>query len=87
MQAFLSGAGPAAIGAIIGSALLLALSLTHLWQIPILALAALWLLVFKRGVVSALLGAGSLGVLAPNPAAAGDTRIARDVPASAEHAA
>jgi chromate transporter len=64
VQGFLAGAGPAAIGAILGSALLLALSITHLWQIPILALAAAWLLAFKRGVVSALLGAAGLGVLA-----------------------
>jgi chromate transporter len=29
-----------------------------------LALAALWVLVFKKGVVPALLGAGGLGVVA-----------------------
>ena len=63
-RSFLSGAGPAAIGAILGSAVLLATSLTHLWQIPILALTAIWLLALKRGVVPALLGAAALGVLA-----------------------
>ena len=62
-QAFLSGAGPAAIGAILGSSLLLARSLTDVWQIPVLALALLWLLVLRRGVVSALLGAAAIGVV------------------------
>ncbi len=64
VQGFLAGAGPAAIGAIFGSALLLGLSLSHLWQLPVLALAAVWLLVLRRGVVSALLGAAALGILA-----------------------
>jgi chromate transporter len=64
VQAFLAGAGPAAIGAIGGSAVLLGLSLTQWWQVGVLALAALWLLALRRGVVSALLGAGALGVLA-----------------------
>ena len=64
VQAFLAGAGPAAIGAIGGSAVVLGWSLTHLWQVPVLALAALWLLALRRGVVSALIGAACLGVIA-----------------------
>ena len=64
VQTFLSGAGPAAIGAILGAALLLGLSVAHLWQVPILILAAGWLLALRRGVVSALLGAAVLGVIA-----------------------
>ncbi|UGT42835.1 chromate efflux transporter [Nocardia yamanashiensis] len=64
VQAFLSGAGPAVIGAIIGSAIPLALALRHGWQFAVLAAAAIWLLAARRGVVSALLGAGGLGVLA-----------------------
>jgi chromate transporter len=64
VRAFLSGAAPAAIGAILGSALLLGLSVAHLWQIPVLAAAMLWLLVLRRGVVSALLGAGLAGTAA-----------------------
>jgi chromate transporter len=64
VQAFLTGAGPAAIGAIAGSAILLASALTHLWQIPVLAAAALWLLAARRGVVTALLGAGVIGLIA-----------------------
>lgn len=64
VQGFLTGAGPAAIGAILGSAVLLGLSLQHRWQIPVLLLAAGWLLGLRRGVVSCLLAAGALGILA-----------------------
>jgi chromate transporter len=64
VQAFLTGAGPAAIGAIAGAAVPLALALAHLWQLGLLALAVIWLLGLRRGVVSAILGAAGLGVLA-----------------------
>ena len=64
VQAFLTGAGPAVIGAIAGSAIPLGLALAHLWQLPLLGLAALWLLVMRRSVVIAIVGAGLLGVLA-----------------------
>jgi chromate transporter len=64
VQAFLTGAGPAAIGAIAGAALPLALALAHLWQFGVLALAAAWLLGVRRGVVSAIVGAAGLGMLA-----------------------
>jgi chromate transporter len=63
-DAFLTGAGPAAIGAIAGSAVLLGLAISHGWQIGVLVLAAGWLLLLRRGVVSALLGAGALGLVA-----------------------
>ncbi|WP_233533335.1 chromate transporter [Kitasatospora sp. SolWspMP-SS2h] len=63
-QDFLTGAGPAVIGAIAGSALPLALALGRPWQYAVLVLAALWLLVLRRGVVPCLLGAAGLGVLA-----------------------
>jgi chromate transporter len=63
VQAFLSGAGPAAIGAIAGSAVTLALGLHQLWQYAVLAGAAVWLLGLRRGVVSALLGAAAVGVV------------------------
>jgi chromate transporter len=62
VQAFLDGAGPAAIGAIAGSAIPLGLAIGHLWQLAVLAIAALWLLALRRGVVGALLGAAVLGV-------------------------
>ena len=61
IQAFLTGAGPAAIGAIGGSAIPLAAALHHPWQFGILAAAAGWLLLARRGVVSALIAAGVLG--------------------------
>jgi chromate transporter len=64
IQSFLTGAGPAVIGAIAGSAIPLALALAHLWQLAVLGPAALWLLALRRGVVVAIVGAGLLGVLA-----------------------
>jgi chromate transporter len=60
---FLAGAGPAVVGAIAGSSIPLGLALGHAWQIPVLAGAALWLLVARRGVVSCLLVAGVVGAL------------------------
>jgi chromate transporter len=63
-QAFLTGAGPAAIGGIAGAAVPLAMSLTHLWQAGILALAVLVLFATGRGVVAVLLGAAAVGVVA-----------------------
>jgi chromate transporter len=64
VQAFLTGAGPAAIGAIVGATIPLGLALAHLWQIAVLALAVTWLLGLRRGVVAAVAGAGALGVIA-----------------------
>jgi len=64
VQGFLDGAGPAAIGGIAGASVPLGLALGHAWQVAVLALAAVWLLVARRGVVSALSGAAGLGVLA-----------------------
>jgi len=61
-RAFLDGAGPAAIGAILGAAILLAGALQEVWQFAILAAAAIALLVLKRGIVETLLAAGVLGV-------------------------
>ena len=63
-RAFLDGAGPAAIGAILGAAILLAGALQEAWQFAILAAAALVLLILKRGVVETLLAAGLIGVVA-----------------------
>jgi len=63
-QSFLTGAGAGAIGAIAGSSILLGLGIGHLWQIAVLALAAVWLLVLRRGVVPALIGSAALGILA-----------------------
>ena len=63
VESFLTGAGPAVIGAIAGSAIPLGLSFGHLWQIPVLAGALVWLLVLRRGVVTSLLIAGAIGVV------------------------
>jgi chromate transporter len=64
IQAFLTGAGPAAIGAIAGSAIPLGLALSHLWQAGLLAGAFVWLVLLRRNVVIGLLGAGVVGVVA-----------------------
>src|SRR5207302_10782250 len=64
VQAFLGGAGPAAIGAIAGAAVPLGLALDQRWQLALLAAAAVWLLALRRGVVGALVGAGVLGAAA-----------------------
>jgi chromate transporter len=64
ISAFLTGAGAAVIGAIAGSAIPLGCELSHMWQVGILGLAAIWLLALRRGVVVALLAAGVLGVIA-----------------------
>jgi chromate transporter len=63
IQSFLTGAGPAVIGAIAGSAIPLGLSFERLWQVPVLAGAVLWLFAVQRGVVSGLLIAGVVGVV------------------------
>ncbi|MFI5908603.1 chromate efflux transporter [Dactylosporangium sp. NPDC051541] len=63
VRAFLDGAGPAAIGAILGSAIPLALALTQLWQFAVLAGAAVLLLALRRGPVLTLLTAAAAGVV------------------------
>jgi len=63
-RTFLDGAGPAAIGAILGAAILLAGALQETWQFAVLAAAAVALLLLKRGVVETLLVAGAAGVAA-----------------------
>jgi chromate transporter len=62
-RAFLDGAGPAAIGAILGSAIPLARALEENWQFGVLAGAAILLLVLRRGVVLTLLLAGATGTI------------------------
>ena len=63
VQDFLTGAGPAVIGAIAGAAISLGLAFQHLWQIPVLAGGLVWLLVLRRGVVSGLLLGAAVGAL------------------------
>jgi chromate transporter len=62
-QSFLDGAGPAAIGAILGSAITLARALSQPWQYAVLAGAAVLLLGLRRGVVLTLLAAGAVGLM------------------------
>jgi chromate transporter len=63
VRAFLDGAGPAAIGAIIGVAIPLALALQEAWQFGVLAAAAVLLLALRRGVVATLLLAAVIGLV------------------------
>ncbi|HSD78679.1 MAG TPA: chromate efflux transporter [Solirubrobacteraceae bacterium] len=63
-RAFLDGAGPAAIGAIVGVAVPLAAALGEPWQYAVLAAGAVMLLVLRRGVVPTLLLAAAAGALA-----------------------
>jgi chromate transporter len=62
-KAFLGGAGPAAIGAIFGTAVPLARALDQPWQYGVLAGAAVLLFVLRRGVVVTLLLAALAGLL------------------------
>ena len=62
VQAFLTGAGPAAIGAIAGSAIPLGLALSQLWQVGVLAAALIWMLALRRNVVVGLIAAALIGV-------------------------
>ena len=61
-QSFLDGAGPAAIGAILGASVLLARALSVPWQFAVLGGAAVLLLVLRRGVVLTLLSAAAVGL-------------------------
>jgi chromate transporter len=63
-RAFLDGAGPAVIGAILGAAVPLAGALSEPWQAGLLAAAALAVLVARRGIVETLLAAACTGVIA-----------------------
>src|SRR5271157_586479 len=60
-QSFLGGAGPAAIGAIAGASIPLALAITHLWQLAILAGSLVAIVGLRRNVVLTLLAAGVIG--------------------------
>ncbi len=62
-QSFLDGAGPAAIGAILGAAIPLTTALSQTWQFLVLAAAAAALLIARRGIVSTLLTAGVAGAI------------------------
>lgn len=63
LRAFLDGAGPAAIGAILGAAVPLALAIAQPWQVVVLLAAFAALFVARAGVVATLVGAGVVGAL------------------------
>jgi chromate transporter len=63
VRSFLDGAGPAAIGAIAGAAIPLALALTETWQYVLLAAAAIALVALRRSIPLTLVGAGLAGAL------------------------
>jgi chromate transporter len=62
-RAFLEGAGPAAIGAILGAAVPLAGALSEPWQYGVLAAAMLALVVLRQSVVIVLLAAAGIGLV------------------------
>ncbi len=62
-QSFLSGAGPAAIGAIAGAAIPLALAISHVWQGIVLAGAFVVIVGLRRNVVLTLVAAGVIGAV------------------------
>jgi chromate transporter len=63
IQSFLTGAGPAAVGAIAGAAVPLAVGIGQAWQVAVLAAAAVWMIGLRRSVVIGLLAAGLVGVI------------------------
>jgi chromate transporter len=62
-RAFLDGAGPAAVGAILGATIPLTVALSESWQFVVLAAGIASLLALRRGVVLTLLGAGLVGTI------------------------
>ena len=62
-QSFLGGAGPAAIGAIAGASIPLALGIAHVWQVAILAGSLVVIVGLRRSVVLTLVGAGLIGAV------------------------
>jgi chromate transporter len=62
-RAFLAGGGPAALGAILGSTVPLAMGLSETWQWVVLVVASALLLSRRLGLVPVLVGAGVVGVV------------------------
>jgi chromate transporter len=62
-RAFLDGAGPAAVGAVLGAAVVLAGGISEAWQAALLAAAALTLLTRRVGTVPVLLAAAVVGTV------------------------
>jgi chromate transporter len=62
-QSFLGGAGPAAVGAIAGAAIPLALAISEAWQVVILVGAFAAIVALRRSVVLTLMAAGVVGAI------------------------
>ncbi len=62
-RAFLDGAGPAAIGAILGAAITLATALQQGWQFALMALAAVAILLLGRSFLATLLASAGVGIM------------------------
>ncbi len=62
-QSFLGGAGPAAIGAIAGASIPLALAIAHVWQVAVLGGALVAIVALRRSVVLTLVTAGVIGAV------------------------
>lgn len=63
-RAFLDGAGPAAVGAILGASVALLDGLAEPWQLAVLAFAAIGLFATRIGAVAVLVAAGCAGAVA-----------------------
>ncbi len=63
VQAFLTGAGATAIGAIAGSAIPLGMELQQWWQVVVLVVAGVWLLALRKRLVLCLLTMGVVGAV------------------------
>ena len=63
VRSFIDGAGPVAIGLIIGSAFLLGRQFSQMWQYGLLAVALGAVFAFKRGTVVVIASAAIMGVL------------------------
>jgi chromate transporter len=62
-RAFLDGAGPAAIGAILGATVLLLDGIDETWQVGVLAAAVVALFWLRLGLVTVLVGAAAVGAV------------------------
>ncbi len=62
-RAFLDGAGPAAVGAILGAAVTLATALQEGWQFLLLGLSGVAILVLGRSFLATLLAAAGIGLV------------------------
>ena len=63
-RAFLDGAGPAAVGAVLGAAFVLVDGVREPWQAVVLAAAAVALFLGRLGTVPVLLAAAAAGAVA-----------------------